>query len=683
MPSTVIPLSQDGRVPCSLPLADADLSLGNANWSKGLQAMSDWIWSGNLNPAAFPNNLARYFLQIPAIFEQQLNFSATLIFDEPSFRNGIQVSGFVNRVSRELVISFIAQRRHCWYSMTHHAVLGYFTAKKHGLTDDEYAAKWSNLDQFRQHREVYSDVELKVLEFAEAFSGNPKSYTNEQYDGLRAALKQDNESRFPDEARWMEQLHASRAAYALAIAQGKSPGQADQAAAQASAGFSSKLDGPPNEQKVDAQVVELAFLCMQFIALTDVFTGLNIPDESFLADVMQGLLPDAVVAQINDLIGLGGNELAPLVPPPVTPPIAEIIAGKVTVEPAPLKGSRIPLRPYETNTQNDRDKGLTVGGVQVGVYGWSFGAHFPGSLVYALMLHPELGRFEAPYSLPLLFNEDEWRNGTQTGGFVSRRLKELVYQKIYKTTRSRYGLEHHTMFLVNAYLDANGVGRPPRPVLSPAEEKAARALALKQAESAIIHIIHPDQAPEGVFTPLELATITWTYFLITSPHRAYEREPQVRQELDKQNRREVKAGMRRLDTTPGIGDDAAFKRLQDHQIAELAMLIGHMDGLGRALTMLQLESEDPVQIVEGALDAATLGIKPTLNGNKEVIPTGYFNNRPGLLQILPAIGTSKCALTVNELMLNPKLNADIQKQLSAGNKEIKVTAEGALRTAEF
>lgn len=50
----VTPLSQKGRPSCSLQLGDADLGLGNANWTKGLQAMSDWIWSGNLNPAAFP-----------------------------------------------------------------------------------------------------------------------------------------------------------------------------------------------------------------------------------------------------------------------------------------------------------------------------------------------------------------------------------------------------------------------------------------------------------------------------------------------------------------------------------------------------------------------------------------------------------------------------------------------------
>src|SRR5271163_3478490 len=136
------PLSQQGRPPCSLPLADADLSLGNANWIKGLQAETDWIWTANLNPVASPSNLGRYLLHIPGVYEQQLNFSTTLIFDEPSFRNGIQMSGFIDRVSRELVISFIGQRRRCWYTMTHHAVLGYLTAKRHGLSDLDFENKW-------------------------------------------------------------------------------------------------------------------------------------------------------------------------------------------------------------------------------------------------------------------------------------------------------------------------------------------------------------------------------------------------------------------------------------------------------------------------------------------------------------------------------------------------------------
>lgn len=682
MPSNVIPMSQDGRQACSLPLRDADLSLGNANWIKGLQSMSDWIWSGNLNPAAFPNNLGRYFLQIPAIFEQQLNYSTTLIFDEPSFRNGIQVSGFLDRVARELVISFIGQRRHSWYTMTHHAVLGYFTAKKHGRSDAEYEAKWSNLVEYTKNPEVYSAVELAILRFADAFATNPKSYTDAEYQQLRSLLKEDNRKRYEEEALWMEQINAARAARALALVKELPNEEIDKAAAEAATSVSKEIPDPLNERKINAQIVELAFLGLQFVALTDVFSGLNIPDEDFLADVMQSLLPDSVISRLNELNSLGNKDLPNLVPPPLELPLDKIISGSIEVEPAHQKGSRIPLIPYETNMANDLDKGLSVGGVQTGVYGWSFGLHFPGSLIYALLLHPELARFEAPYSLPLLFNEDEWRNGTQTGGYVSRLLKELVYQKIYKTLRSRYGLEHHTMFLYNACRDLYGVNRPPRPDMTKEQQQHASELARRKGDNAIIYMLDHEHAPAGVFTDLERATLSWTYRLITKPHLAYELEPQVRTELDLENRREIAVGLRKLDTKPGIGTEAAYARLVDHQIAELAMLIGHMDGLGRLLTMLRLESEEGVQIVEGDLDATTFSITPKLDEKGHVRTTGFFNTRPALLDILGSLA-GKAALTVNELVLNPQLNDSIQKQLATGVKSVKISAVQAAETGEF
>jgi hypothetical protein len=682
MPSNVAPLSQDNRQPCSVPLHDADLSLGNANWTKGLQSMSDWIWSGNLNPSAFPNNLGRYFLQIPAIFEQQLNYSTTLIFDEPSFRNGIQVSGFVDRVSRELVISLIGQRRHSWYTMTHHAVLGYFTAKRHDLSDAEYADKWSNLTDHENKPDLYTAVEREVLRFADAFARNPKAYDDEKYQQLRAVLKEDNRKRYAAEGRWMDQLNAARAARALALAQELPAVDVEKATAQASAKVQEEMPDVLNERKVNAQIVELAFLALQFVALTDVFSGLNIPDETFLPDVMQSLLPDSVISRLNQLNELGANDLPALVPPPVDLPLNDIIAGQVVVEPAQAKGSRIPLIPYETNMGNDLDKGLTVGGAQVGVYGWSFGFHFPGSLVYALLLHPELARFEAPYSLPLLFNEDEWRNGTQTGGYVSRLLRELVYQKIYKTLRCRYGLEHHTMFLFNAYRDLHGVNRPPRPDMTDEQKEKASRLALKKADDAVIYMLDHEKAPPGVFSDLERAVLSWTYRMITRPHLAHELEPQVRVELDRENRSEVAAGLRRIDTTPGIGLEAAYKRLLDHQVAELAMLIGHMDGLGRLLTILRLEAELPVQTIEGELDPNTFSIKPKLNHSGQAVSTGYFNTRPGLLQILKGMA-SKAALTVNELVLNRELNEAIKKQLSRGDKPVRVDGVKAAETGEF
>ena len=700
----VTPLSQAGRPQCSLPLSDADLSLDNANWTKGLQAMSDWIWSANLNPAAFPNHLGRYFLHIPGIFEQQLNFSTTLIFDEPSFKNGLQISGFLDRVSRELAISLIGQRRRSWYTMTHHAVLGRLTAIKHGLTDSQFIDKWYNLIEHREHPKCYTRVERAVLEFADAIATDPKTYLNEQYEELRAALMEDNNTRYASEGLWLARLEVARVARAEALLKNALPAEADRASRQAADSVSSEMPQDLNEQKVNAQVVELAFLCLQFVALTCVFTGLNIPDEEFLPSVMTDVIPAPVIERINELNTLGMEGNTPeLVPPPACDEPGDlnvggdvfnaILKGDVVVEPASLKGARVPMTPYEGKDDGgdfrpaflcmpDTDKGLTIGGIQVGVYGWGFGAHFPGSLVYALMHHPELARYEAPYSLPLLFNEDEWRNGVQTSAYVTRRVKELVIQKVYKINRSRYGIEHHTMFLYNTFFDEHGVGRPPRPELSDEARAAARNAALGRASNATLHIHDHSQAPDGVYTPLEKEVLLWTECLMRRPHDAHKIEQRVRYELDTGNRREVKAGLRRLDTSPGLGEEAAHKRLVDHQIAELAMMIGHMDGLGRVMSILRLEAEEPVQAIEGR-PGPSGGIVPSCDNDGQVKFTGFFNNRPGLHQVLRFLGLNDAVLTLNELMVNPDLCKNRKVRMQKGEKKIKVSADQAAETGEF
>lgn len=654
--STVTPLGQQGRPPCSVPLADADLGLDNANWTKGLQAMSDWIWSGNLSPGPFPNNLARFFLQIPGIFEQQLPYSTALIFDEPSFRNGIQVSGFIDRPIRELVISLIGQRRHSWYTMTHHAVLGTLTARKHGISDRVFAGKLVRLTEHARYPDTFTPLEREILKFADAFATDPKTWTDEDCAALKSALREHNQDRYPEQGRWMAQLEAARSAQRGALAKGQGE-RAHELAAAAFAASPTKLPDDVNERMVNAQLVELAFLCLQFVALTDVFSALNIPDESFFAGFMTGVLQPEVIAKLNELNGLGGEGLPPLVPPAVKLPIEDIVAGRVQVQPAALKGSRVPLVSYEIEPdQAMRDKGLAVGGAQVGVWGWSFGSYFPGGLVYLLMHHPELARFEPPYSLPLLFNEDEWRNGTQTAGFVSRRLKEIAYLRIYSTTRARYGLEHHTMFLFNVYLDDHGVGRPPRPSLSSQEEQAAKDAAWRRAEYAVIYAQDTAGAPRDTFTALELATLNWVGSVITAPHSAHTLEQRLRSELQAENQREIAAGLRRLDVSPGLGTEAAHRRLVDHQIAELAMLTGHMDGLGRAMTILRLESEEPVTTDEK-----------------------FMTTRPGLFQVYNFVGVTEKARTANELRLNPQLLEALQK----GRAKSPVSARDAAKTGEF
>lgn len=650
------PLSQDNRPPCSIPLPDADLTLGNANWTKGLQAMSDWIWSGNLNPAAFPNNLGRYFLQIPAVFEQQLNFSTTLIFDEPSFRNGIQVSGFIERPVRELVTNFIGQRRRSWYTTTHHAILGTLTARKHGVPADVFANKLIQLTEAARHPETFNPLEQGILKFCEAFATNPKTWTDADCEALKALFRADNKRRYANDGLWMTKLNAARSAWRGCMAQGDMQ-NADQSAAAAAAQVSTDLPDDVNERMVDAQLVEMAFLCLQFIALTDVFSGLNIPDESFLPDTMTQLLTPEVIAHINALNQLGGTGLSGLVPPRVSLPLDDIRAGRFQVAPAPLKGTRVPLRSYEVDQiQATQDKGAAVGGIQVGVWGWSFGSYFPGGLIYLMMHHPELARFEAPYSLPVLFNEDEWRNGTQTGGYVTRRIREISYLTIYTTTRARYGLEHHTMILTNLYLEEYGLGRPPNPPLSDAQKAEAQKRALQHVENVVLYVQEPADAPAGTYTMLELAVIEWVRALITLPQDAHLHEKKLRDGLDADNKAGVAAGIRKLDTTPTLSDADAYKRLLDHQVAELAMLVGHMDGLGRAMTMLRLEGEDAVSVAEG-----------------------YMTNRASLFQIYDAIGVPKTVQTANELRLNPAL----LEQLKAGTRKSPVSARDAAGSGEF
>jgi hypothetical protein len=109
-----------------------------------------------------------------------------------------------------------------------------------------------------------------------------------------------------------------------------------------------------------------------------------------------------------------------------------------------------------------------------------------------------------------------------------------------------------------------------------------------------------------------------------------------------------------------------------------------MDGLARALTILQLHSEDAVQIVEGSVNPRTGNIRPQLNAAGEVVPTGYFNTRPGLLTFMrEVVGVTAKAFTANELTLNPQLNTEVRRRLNVGLRNIEIRAAEAEKTAEF
>lgn len=639
--SEVRPLSGEDRPPCSVPIGDADLTLNNANWSKGGQSMAEWCWTGNMIPDAVPGFLGQFFLQVPGVLEQQLQFSTSLIFDEPSFRNGTQISGFLERVTKELLTNFIAQRRRCWYTANHHAFIGKLTADKHGLPEEQFTAKWANLTEHASHPEHFTRVERAALAFADAFTTDPKSYTDAQYAELREALAEDNRRRYPQEGLWLARVHAARAARAAALSGGAKEAQALEASRAAADAVSEAIPDELNERTVNSQVVEMAFHCLNYLTLSTVFTGLNVPDEPPFPDFMAQAVPAPVIAHINTLNRAGGEGMVSAVPPSVDLPVEEIRAGRVVVAPARLRGARLPRVSYEQAGFTNRDRGITVGGIQMAAWTSTPGRHGPTNLALLLAHHPELARCAPPYELALASNEDQWRNGVHTAGYVSPRLKELAVQKICRLVRSRWAIDQFTASFYRACLDEWGSG----------------AAATARARSAVLHVDRHTEAPDGVFSTLESSILSWTEDLVVRPHSAYEREAELRAELDRENQREISAGLRRLDTSPDLGDEAARERLLHHQIAELALLTGHKDGLCRLATILRLESEK-------ASEAAA--------------PFG----QTGIDEQLRELGVDEAVLTINELAVNPGLAVNVRDRLGSEEK-IEVSAEEVLESGEF
>jgi hypothetical protein len=196
-----------------------------------------------------------------------------------------------------------------------------------------------------------------------------------------------------------------------------------------------------------------------------------------------------------------------------------------------------------------------------------------------------------------------------------------------------------------------------------------------------LYIHEANKHPEK-YSPVELATFAWVDAVILRPHEAYRQEPALREALQNQNEAEIAAGTRWLDMTGNVTRDEAIKRLLDHQIAELGILAPHIDGVGRAMTMMRLEAEDPVQIVRGRIGPSG-GIVPELDRDGQVQPTGYFNSRPGFHALMRWTGVDERVMTINELFANPKLNDEVLRRLQAGQASLSISAEQAAKTGEF
>jgi alkylhydroperoxidase family enzyme len=552
------------------------------------------------------------------------------------------------------------------------------SARRYGTAPDKMAQKMLHLDA-PSTPGIFDRHESAALIFANKFATDPQSYSDQDFAEFRAAFGEYNQSVFADVERPFLQLRAAREARARALVDAKSDNEADTLARRAADGVPTTMPKDLLTRKINSQFVELCFHSMQFVGLAGVFSALNIPDEGPMDGALQPAYPPEFIKKLNGLLAAGSNGIGEIVPPAVIPPTEAIAAGRVKVGPAPLKGARVPLVSYEINP--DRDFGITQGGQSLAAWGWGRGAHQPGSLVSALQHLPDAGREEAMYSLALMFNEDQTRNGVLVAGFADRVLKELLVQKVYRLTRSRYGLEHHTIFAYDEFLRRYSGGGYRRPGTSDADARRATERALTECTEKLLYVHEANRHPDK-YSPVELAALAWVDAVILRPHEAYRLEPALRQALKTQNEAEIAAGTRWLDMAGGGTRADALNRLLDHQIAELAMFVSHMDGVGRAMTMMKLEAESPVQIIRGR-GGPSGGIVPELDKDRQVIPTGYFNNRPGFHALMRGVGVDERVLTLNELFANPKLNLEITRWLEAGQKSVSISSEDAAKTGEF
>jgi hypothetical protein len=111
------------------------------------------------------------------------------------------------------------------------------------------------------------------------------------------------------------------------------------------------------------------------------------------------------------------------------------------------------------------------------------------------------------------------------------------------------------------------------------------------------------------------------------------------------------------------------------------MSTGHMDGLGRVFSILRIEGEPSVQVARGTVGPD--GLVPELDRNGRLQLTGYFNNRPGIIETLNLLGVPPEVLTANELLLNPGVATKVRSRLAAGETAIRVTAAESQASGEF
>ncbi len=298
MSNLIMPTVPGRRVP-PLPLGRADPYL-LAEYDKTVRT-----WG-------IPSNLMRTMAWLPGLALTEVDYANSFIFDPVRYSSVPQPdgdpaagtvlfpqTGFLDRVTKELVISLVSLLNRCRYSITHHSFIGYTTLCRdlpHAdpaerarlaeemlvhLVDPTGAADYEQRNDPVGGGPLYREMHLHALRLAETIHDDPHAVTDRQFEALREVLRAEAEE---------------------AIVKGplsKSPGT----------GTAAYLDA-----YVNAMLVELTWCIVHFDGLLNTwFTVLRVMDETGVEEdgidfvaLYNTQVPERIKVRNNNLLGATG-----------------------------------------------------------------------------------------------------------------------------------------------------------------------------------------------------------------------------------------------------------------------------------------------------------------------------------------------------------------------------------------
>lgn len=170
-----------------------------------------------------PNNLVRTMGCHPGLALTEVDYANSFIFEENSYvpwpRPGgpssemvpFPRSGFVGRISKELVINLVSLLNRSRYSITHHTVIGYTTlaailpdqAAEDRAARAEEMLLWlvdeSGQPAFEnrtfRNQPLFSELDVQILRLGVKLRGDPHQVTDTEFDDLRSLLRTEAQTR--------------------------------------------------------------------------------------------------------------------------------------------------------------------------------------------------------------------------------------------------------------------------------------------------------------------------------------------------------------------------------------------------------------------------------------------------------------------------------------------------------